>query len=75
MPTTGTKTSARARRLRGKPASGSSPEWLRERLINETDWASYPTRPCSPPIAAYHGVSEDMVLSLAGAAEGFTLIA
>ncbi|MDF1488979.1 cobyrinate a,c-diamide synthase [Tessaracoccus caeni] len=52
------------------------PAWLRERLVRDTDWASYPdATPARRAIAAHHGVSEDMVLPLAGAAEGFTLIA
>lgn len=52
------------------------PRWLRQRLIDETDWAAYPdAAPARRAIAAHHGVSEDMVLPLAGAAEGFTLIA
>jgi len=52
------------------------PQWLRERLIRETDWASYPdAAPARRAIAEHHGVAEEMVLPLAGAAEGFTLIA
>ena len=53
-----------------------TPGWLVEAITRDADWASYPDpAPARAAIAAHHGVPEDMVLPVAGAAEAFTLIA
>lgn len=53
-----------------------TPHWLVEAITHDADWASYPDAgPARSAIAAHHGVDEDMVLPVAGAAEAFTLIA
>jgi cobyrinic acid a,c-diamide synthase len=50
--------------------------WLVEAITRDADWASYPDpAPARAAIAAHHGVGEEMVLPVAGAAEAFTLIA
>ena len=53
-----------------------TPGWLVEAITRDADWASYPDpAPARAAIAAHHGVGEEMVLPVAGAAEAFTLIA
>ncbi|MFT3889682.1 MAG: cobyrinate a,c-diamide synthase [Arachnia sp.] len=53
-----------------------TPVWLVDAVTHDADWAAYPdARPATAAIAAHHGVGEDMVLPVAGAAEAFTLIA
>ena len=56
------------------------PDWLRERLIAAVDeLGAYPSQQRTAQvrelIAAHHGVSVEAVLLLAGASEGFTLLA
>lgn len=51
------------------------PTWL-TKVLAEVNWAAYPSvARARQALAARHGVSEDMVLPTAGAAEAFTLIA
>ena len=56
---------------------GRTPGWLVDAITRDAaDWAAYPDpAPARSAIAAHHGVDEDMVLPVAGAAEAFTLIA
>lgn len=54
----------------------STPQWLVDAIVRDADWAAYPDpAPARAAIAAHHGVAENMVLPVAGAAEAFTLIA
>lgn len=53
-----------------------TPGWLVEAMTRDANWAAYPNPDLArAAIAAHHGVDEDMVLPVAGAAEAFTLIA
>lgn len=53
-----------------------TPGWLVEAVTRDANWAAYPNPALArAAIAAHHGVDEDMVLPVAGAAEAFTLIA
>lgn len=52
------------------------PTWLRDAIVSELDWASYPDpTPARDAIAARHDVDPGMVLPTAGGAEAFTLLA
>ena len=53
-----------------------TPTWLYEALVSEPNWAKYPDfTDAVQTLARQNRVQENQVLPLAGAAEGFTLIA